>query len=208
MENSHVISVVQKLVSGLDLGEAAVHSVTDFHAKGLHYVNLIRSPQYTAKLYFGRVGELEHNTPDGFIVNPHSHSYSFRQTVISGTLRNIVFHEGDFNEKSNSWFGADYYSPLKTAERVRMEFDEAETQMWNHSEVYGPATGYFMRPGDIHTLQSVHPVKPLILFTEQFQTEIQPPTRIYTRTKELVDLSTLYGEMSVDHLKELLDLLP
>lgn len=67
------------------------NSFKNFHAKGLDYICLKRTPEHTRKAYFlnGDVTKL----PD--VVNPHDHRYHFNTTVVTGTMSNSQYVESD-----------------------------------------------------------------------------------------------------------------
>lgn len=68
----------------INIDEAVQNSYRNFHAKGVDYVCVYRSPALTLKLYFfdGDVSKL----PE--VVNPHDHRYPFDTWVVSGRLQN------------------------------------------------------------------------------------------------------------------------
>lgn len=60
------------------LDEILAHSFTDFHAKGLDYLCLLRSPEITVKAYFFE-GDVA-SAPE--VVVPHDHRYCFNTRVL------------------------------------------------------------------------------------------------------------------------------
>lgn len=64
----------------LDLDLILSNSFCDFHAKGVDYVCLARSPKHTVKLYF-----FDRVTRE--VVNPHNHRYNFDSRVLKGSVR-------------------------------------------------------------------------------------------------------------------------
>lgn len=75
----HISELARTALNG-DTSTLIQNSYRDFHAKGLDYVCLKRTPDHTVKVYFldGDVSKV----PE--VVNPHDHRYAFETTVLSG----------------------------------------------------------------------------------------------------------------------------
>lgn len=85
------------------------NSYRNFHAKGMDYLCLSRTPELTRKVYFfgGDLAEL----PE--IVVPHDHRYSFTTTVLAGAVVNRVFEEVPDNYRDAVRYDHfDYLTPL------------------------------------------------------------------------------------------------
>ncbi len=61
---------------------ALQNSFKNFHAEGMDYICMKRSPTHTIKYYFfdGDMSQISD------VVNPHDHRYDFNTTVISGSM--------------------------------------------------------------------------------------------------------------------------
>lgn len=66
----------------INLEQAAANSYRNFHAKGLDYICLSRTPNLTQKIYIldGDASKV----PE--VINPHDHRYSFYTLVLSGKM--------------------------------------------------------------------------------------------------------------------------
>lgn len=204
--NTHALASVRALARSLDLDAAIPLSATNFHALGLHYVNLFRSDRYTAKLYFALPGEIVHNA-DGNVVNPHTHGYAFRQTVIRGAVENVVMTV-DEPDGPDLWHFADYFSPFKTGGDARLDWHDLPIPMRETVTRYGPGEGYFMDTHHVHTIRIPAGVGPTILFSEQYADEGADSTTFFAREPVDPTYDGLYTSMEAGHACALLDLLP
>ena len=72
----------------LDVDEVKSNSFKDFHAKGLDYICLFRSPELTLKAYFFSEGMESQKV--GEVVSPHDHRYNFFTQCYSGRIENHI----------------------------------------------------------------------------------------------------------------------
>ena len=86
--NDFATRLVVNLIDSAGHHEFAEHSFMNFHARGLHYINLFRSPRMSVKLYI--FDGAEHNE-HGWLVWPHNHSYNFSHQTLIGKISNIRF---------------------------------------------------------------------------------------------------------------------
>lgn len=196
--NAHVRHSVAALLDSLDPDEAAANSFGDFHVPGLDYLCLFRSPRYTAKVYFVEPGTA-HNA-EGNLVNPHSHGYAFRQTVLEGALEHVRLERDSVY--GQDWRVGDYRSPLATGEtEARLDW-RPEAEPWlGMSEFYEPGTGYFLTPDEVHTIRVP---RGAVLFTEQYADAGLDSTLFLSREPVTPDLSGLYRPLSVGRVCELM----
>jgi hypothetical protein len=68
------------------------NSYEDFHAAGVNYLCLLRTPVMTLKIY-----ELPITT--GHIVSPHNHAYEFDTFLIDGSVDNLYFRNSKHGER-------------------------------------------------------------------------------------------------------------
>lgn len=179
--------------------EAAVHSFDDFHAVGLAYVNLLRTPELTAKLYFASA-VMPHNA-DGYLVSPHDHAYRFHTFVVCGRMNNIVFdevaadwgmpfHRFEFRSALNPSPGMTLAGPTRLTERS--------------VETIAAGDGYYLAEDEIHTIQ-VTKSEPTILFLLQYADQ-RSSTRLYHRDPTPPSLAGLYKPMGAARVRYLLDM--
>ena len=86
------------------------NSFKNFHAKGLDYVCIKRSPSYTLKVYLmdGDASKL----PE--VVNPHDHRYSFKTTVLAGEMVDYRFDQSE--DEGELYNAFDYRTPINGGE--------------------------------------------------------------------------------------------
>jgi hypothetical protein len=123
---------------------AALYSYFHYHARGMHYVNLLRSPQLTAKVYF-TTREFELN-PSGYAVNPHDHAYNFDTYVLRGAARNIIFE----TQEGADWCHYTYRSPLNGGKGFTPKGVACLRSV--NDTYYDPGQHYYLRHDQIHTI--------------------------------------------------------
>jgi hypothetical protein len=86
---SFIREMAGDLLRSLDWDQAAENGYSNFHAEGVHYINLLRTDRLTVKLYVfsPQVAPNDH----GWIVWPHNHSYNFHHVTVLGTITNHLF---------------------------------------------------------------------------------------------------------------------
>lgn len=89
----------------MNIDDIIKHSYKDFHVRGLSYVCIQRSPEYTVKLYTFQGDAVKSHE----VVNPHDHRYRFRTSVLAGTLVNYTFTPDRYGDVFDAY---DYMTPL------------------------------------------------------------------------------------------------
>ena len=122
------------------------------HANGMDYLCLQRNDRVTLKLYLIREPV---NNNGGFLINPHSHRYSFMSSVLAGSLQHILFREGP-TVKGKQWRKSTYYADRPEGQRAVPDGVVGLDVISRRK--YVPADGmdsYFVGPEEIHTLQII-----------------------------------------------------
>jgi hypothetical protein len=183
--------------------EIIANSYKNFHAKGLNYICLSRTPLATVKLYFFE-GEVL-TAPE--LVIPHNHRYNFITEVLAGTLRDKEYkeieeaHLGLALRKAQKW---KYMTPLNGGNGFTWE---SETNLWWYAEkemtkgqsLYSPAH-------KIHTI-TIQPDTVLLLTQLRDIVPLDAPTHSYSFTSKETKPNTsgLYEKFTEDELKTYLD---
>lgn len=174
-----------------DLEEIRRNSFRDFHAKGLDYLCLKRSPHLTRKVYFFE-GNLD-KIPE--IVMPHNHRYAFETRVLSGRVANRVFCRGGRGAQPYERF--DYLTPLNGGDGFRWR----ETDYLNcvMERPYTRGQRYLSTAADIHTLQIQSDQTVIVLDQFEDVVPLDAPTSAWKKgDKAAPNLSGLYREMTMD----------
>lgn len=174
------------------------NSFKNFHAKGLDYICLKRTPEHTRKAYFlnGDVTKL----PD--VVNPHDHRYHFNTTVVTGTMSNsqyiessngLVYQQFEWRTPLNGGDGFSWVKETRLEERTRISY--------NPGEIYG------MKADEFHTIR-MHSDQ-VIIILDQFEdvVEIGKPTLTFMQSDKAPDLDGLYERFTPDDVLERLKVL-
>jgi hypothetical protein len=180
----------------------AANSYRNFHAKGLDYVCLNRSPKVTQKIYFFDC-DLE-QVPE--VVIPHDHRYDFVTTCISGGVTNKKYSIGiwrDTNAQGYEKFS--YRTPLNGGDGFAWEDTVFLSDIG--SKRYHPGENYVSPHWDIHTIQITAPQTCLYLVQMEDRVPLDEPTHAYRPMglKDPPSLDGLYERMDVDHVRKLLD---
>lgn len=88
----------------IQIEDVVANSFRNFHAKGLDYLCLMRSPDLTIKVYF--FDEAPEHTSE--VVAPHDHRYDFQTEVLAGELRNFRYKY----TRGSAYNLFDYSTPL------------------------------------------------------------------------------------------------
>ncbi len=190
------IPLLSALIENSDPAENCKRSFRNFHAVGLDYINLLFSRELTAKVYFidrGRVTP----TDDGFLVNPHDHSYDFDTTVVAGSIINRVFTEdyaGSLHHRFN------FRSPLRGGDGF--QFVGPVGLLHDDARRYWRGDEYHMSHSAVHTLETCD--EDAILFLLQYRDEPKPFTRFYQRAATAPSLEGLYQPMDAAKYERLL----
>jgi hypothetical protein len=161
---------IRALLDQLNPQEASLDSMLNHHANGMDYLCLHRSPQLTVKLYLLHDAGNENN---GWLVNPHSHRYSFESTVLAGAIRHIRFRRQRGREWQEHRYNPDRKA-MKPGQHVGLDWQ---------ADLHRPGSSYFVDPTEIHTLQVVEEAGPTLIALHQFA-DVKEDTELYLRPGE------------------------
>lgn len=165
-------------------------SFKDFHAKGLDYICLKRTPQATLKVYFfdGDVSKLSE------VVNPHDHRYKFNTGVLAGSLLDKVYLPHPEGEVFQAF---DYMTPLNGGGGFTFR-NEERLSLVDREVVH--AGDYTVRlPNQIHTIKPLQDQTILMLVQFEDVTPIDVPTSTWVRQGEPTpNTSGLYSKFTTD----------
>lgn len=189
-----VDNIVINLLESIDWDEAVENSYKNFHVRGLHYINLFRSERFTAKLYV--FVDACHN-PNGYLVHPHNHGYSFVHRTLVGEITNHIFEVSG----GEDWTAYSFDTPLNGGKGLSSLFNCGLTHAYERS--YFSGDSYSLSPAQIHTIsvQSGFAAACLLQFHD-----VAPgkPTVMFAPKNESPDCeSGLYEKMSVWQAKGL-----
>lgn len=191
------LKLARLLIEDADPSVAAAHSFLNYHAKGVTYLNLLRTPDLTAKLY---VFDGSHRpTPEGYVVNPHTHAYGFHSTVVLGTMENVVFeHDDERGTRWAPWTVRSTGQPtFRQAPRPWEYIHETSRQKLHAGETY------YLGPEAIHSI-AVPTGQRTVLFLCQYS-RTSPVSRLFTKG-DAPDLTGLYQGMGpADYLAALVE---
>lgn len=173
--------------------DVVTHSVADYHVKGLDYLCLERSLEYTLKLYFfdGDVTRL----PE--VVCPHDHRYDFTTHCLSGAVRNRMFRVAEAGH-GRTFNLFTWRTPLNGGDGFTFAREENLVEAEGTTARAGQR--YRMRANALHTIRLVEPET--ILCIEQFEDKVSLDghTRTYC-IGDAPDLDGLYGGFSPDRVR-------
>lgn len=161
------------------LAAMAVNSYRDFHAPGLDYLCLHRSPAMTVKAYFFDRGAV------GAPVMPHNHRYDFYTQVLAGHCVHTRFRLCDATDPSpfiqtfqrRDWTSPLFGEPLFQSGWSRRA-DNTLARLRPMRENHGPGSGYFVSVDEIHDIDVTSET---VLLLTQFPSRIprDKPTSTY-----------------------------
>lgn len=177
------------------MDEIIANSYKDFHAKGLDYICLYRSPTLTRKVYFlnGDVSKV----PE--VVNPHNHRYDFATTVLAGAMLDHVYAPVSDVRWGVEYNKFNYMTPLNGGNG----FTYVGTQLLGHTRVQyaDDSMPLSRRMEAIHTIQMLEDQTVLLLEQYIDKLPISVPTQCWTRKGEpKPDLSGLYSKFTPDEV--------
>lgn len=164
--------MMTNLLESIDWDEAAEHSYRNFHAKGLHYLNLLRDPRFTVKLYMFQ--NPKHNSM-GYLVWPHNHAYNFCHRTLVGKVFNHTFDIG----RGSDWNMYSFETPLNGGRGLTKLLPCGLSK--SHSTVYGPGEGYYLKHDEVHTISIEGDYAAAMLI--QFH-DIEPVTSMFALADE------------------------
>ncbi len=188
--------MIQNLIAARNPEDAALLSVDNYHARGLSYVNLVRTLQFTAKLYF--FDHVRHNA-EGYVVSPHDHAYAFETYVVAGSMRNIVF---DRAAPAGRPYYTYQYAPASRGGTGGFAPSGVTRLAPRPYHALYPGDGYYLDTDQIHTIAVEQPT---ILFLIQYA-DTKAETTLYSRSAKPPRLDGLYTRMSPEKVRALLDM--
>lgn len=199
MFNIHEMTAAQQDAA---FAEMASNSYCDFHAPGVDYLCLHRSPAMTVKAYF-----FDRGAP-GQPVRPHNHRYDFYTQVLSGICIHSRFRICDATDPSpliKTYLRRDWFSPLIadgetpgegwrdhpfTNGRVPLRVEDRAIHMAGDS--------YFVGAIEIHDIE-VDPSTVLLVtqFPNRFPSGVPTSTYFPIEKAGAPDISDLYHPMTL-----------
>lgn len=178
----------------MNLEHIVANSYRNFHARGLDYLCLKRTPELTLKVYFFD-GPQSHLDQLPEIVAPHDHRYDFHTTIVRGVVQNRIFRE------------TKHYSP---PDYQKFEWDTpllggkgfthvGAVHLYEdpNTQPYAMGDTWFSPSTDVHTLRILE--RGSIILQRQYE-DIVPvgtPTIMYMKGEpKAPSLSGLYDRMT------------
>lgn len=172
-------------------------SYTDFHAPGVNYLCLSRTPRLTIKLY-------ELPPTDGKqIVSPHNHAYNFDSVLLDGCVSNITYYELEEDDRESYdqiVYKRTFRSKLNCGSGFATESIKCRIALRRGQAYMYKYDHYYTSTEDIHTLIVR---EPSLLFISQYE-DIKTETSVYTNTPESPSLEGLYKKMTKEKAYQLL----
>lgn len=194
----------------IDIDQVVEHSYKDFHAKGLDYLCLSRSPEATLKVYFFAEGMDSQEV--GEVVNPHDHRYDFLTQCLSGVIRNKWYRtppcwdgESIGDECGPMYDVFEWRTPLLGGNGFT-HIDCIPLQQHRHRDCR-PGVPYFMHANELHTIQVMAPETCIAIHQYEDTVAVDQPTHTFARGSEPPDLSGLYTKFTADQVVKRLALL-
>ena len=195
------------LLASIDWDEAAEHSYSNFHVRGLSYLNLLRSDRLTVKLY--TFYQVKHNS-QGFLVYPHTHGYNFSHRTMAGKIMNHRFALTELahpDEREAYWNLYTFQTPLNGGAGLTKVMPCGLTEL--EPRLLPPGGSYYLDHEEIHTL-SVATDYAAALLIQYHDVSPGSPTVMFAPHDVIPDCSSgLYhrmnahtGRMLVEHYQD------
>lgn len=166
------------LIKGADPDVCAQHSFDDYHARGVLYLNLLRAPDLTCKLYV--VDPVESRE---WLVAPHDHAYAFHSTVLAGEMRHGLFARG---------YGGTRHE-FEVDSKAHAFRPRGKARLYNVStDVLRRGETYYLPSDRIHTIGVS---RPAVLFLCQYRRE-KTATSLYSEEPPPPNVDGLYRPVS------------
>lgn len=167
------------------------NSFKDFHAKGMDYICVKRSPKLTIKYYMFTGFAAE--APE--VVAPHNHRYNFYTKVVAGGVANSKYQERAHGRVFNRF---QYLTPLNGGDGFTFE---RETRLLRMSRrVYSRNWTYGMEAHELHTIQITEPETILRLRQYEDVMPLDAPTHTFVVDAVAPSLSGLYSKFTADEV--------
>jgi hypothetical protein len=168
-----------QLLEEMPVAELYRFSTINHHANGMDYLCLQRDDRVTLKIYLIRGMPKENG---GFLINPHSHRYSFMSSVLCGSLRHYLFKEApDAKKRDREWVKHVYRADEPVGRRMQ-EVGEIGLEVKSalvHQAHPGMDT-YFVDPSEIHTLEMIQDRVPTMIGLIQ-HSDVSDTSELYTK---------------------------
>lgn len=184
------------------LDKIAANSFRNFHAKGLDYLCLHRSPELTIKAYFYEAGQ--DSAPE--LVCPHDHRYPFSTHVLAGRSGHIRYRERLLGEPTHELF--QWRTPLNGGDGFTWHH-EARLETVSHDR-FASGSSYWCDHDEIHTITINRADTVLLLYQHADTVAIGQATSTYAPLGSAApSTSGLYDQMPLnvaeDRLRVVLD---
>lgn len=149
-----------RLLEEMPVAELFRFSTLNHHADGMDYLCLQRDDRVTLKIYLIR------NNPRGFLINPHSHRYSFLSSLLCGSLRHYLFKDVNAGTSTDRELWKQYAYLADEPVGKRLDLRGLRSLEVVSSMVYQPSTGldtYYVEPHEIHTLEMIQDRVPTMI---------------------------------------------
>jgi hypothetical protein len=184
------------LLAGGDRRAMQANSFKNFHTTKARYINLVRTPAMTVKLYLIEGGEED-------VINPHSHGYNFHTWLLDGQMENVVYGDVPADrvpEEPPAWTRFKYVTPLNGTPSLEPDGKTHLIELYRETLV-GRASSYYLDHTLVHTIR-VPEDSILLLF--QYADLPLPHTLLYT-SGEAPDTTGLYTKFTDDEFDAAID---
>lgn len=173
--------------------DTLVDSWRNYHAENVDYINLLRTPELTMKIYFIK-------TPvKANVVNPHNHRYDSTSFILKGRIQNVIYLP---NPSGNEWNKFLYTTGLSNYDNVLPTFSHDGTSRLLESEdlshIFGPSEQFSLKYTDIHTIRPVTPEVVLLQFQYSAKTD---STHTWFKESTAPSTANLYKHWNKHDLK-------
>lgn len=187
--------------SRIDIDHSLEHSYKDFHAKGLDYLCLVRTPALTVKAYFFE-GDAEVASE---VVNPHDHRYPFMTQCYSGTIVNKRYRvppcwDGEsIGDECGPMYNVFHYRTPLLGGNGFEHIDAIPLQQYQTE--YAPAGHrYWQNADEFHTIKVFE--RDTVIVIAQYADVVpeDEPTVMFSQAAEPPNLDGLYSKFKADQL--------
>jgi hypothetical protein len=191
------MTMAQNLLRSIDWDVVASSSYKNYHANGLHYINLLRQDRLTIKLYIFTPQLLLNDR--NWIVWPHNHSYNFHHVTILGDVTNHLFEI----ERGDDFHLFSYDTPLRGGKGLQHLTTCGLREIGQQRCPAGD--GYYLDHQHIHTI-SVTPGEWHAAILLQYDDVLVTPTVMLSPEREPNCSRGLYDKMPRHIARELIDI--
>lgn len=198
--------------NAIDVDTVIDNSYKDFHAKGLDYLCLHRSPELTLKAYFFAEGMESQKV--GEVINPHDHRYNFLTQCFSGVIENQWYRpppcwdgESIGDECGPMYDVYEWRTPLLGGTRVGFEYIDSIPLQRHRVSQFKTGQQYLMQAAEFHTIRVVERETCIVLRQYEDVVPADLPTHTFTQSSEPPSLDGLYNRFSADQAVKRIELL-